>query len=129
MKIKISELFKYRQYTETDMMYCFDKKECCVCDVSMLNYESDTPYQRFIPLLQIDEQLIQAEYLKYINDKRIEKTFEKSRLCFAAFIEQMGLQNDWWNYFVTDVFNKQREWCEKNAVKYIFDLHSFLLGE
>lgn len=122
MKINISELFKYRQYKDAPVYYCFDKKEYKVCNVSIVTTEADTPYQRYLSLLQIDEKAIQDNYIKSLNNKYISRDYQETDLHFNAFIDYQGLQSDWWKYYTRMVFDLEKIWCEVNNIKYVYDL-------
>jgi len=122
VRISISELFKYRQYVDAAVYYCFDKKEYKICDISFLETKSDTPYQRFISLLQIDEKVIQDNYIQSLNDKHISREYQETTLCFNAFAESKSLWQDWWKYYITAVFELEKIWCEDNNIKYEYDL-------
>lgn len=122
MRINISDLFRYRQYVGAPVHYCFDKREYKICDISALETPPDTPYQRYIPLLRIDEKVLQDNYIRFLNDKHIWREYQETNLCFAAFVERKNLWNDWWKYYTTTVFELEKLWCEKNHLVYVFDL-------
>lgn len=122
MKINISELFKYHQYIDTPIYYCFDKKEYKVRDFCDREMEDNTPYQRYISLLQIDEKTIQDHYIQSLNDRHISREYLDTNLCFNAFVEHQCLQTDWWRYYMKTVFDLEKIWCEENNIKYLYDL-------
>ena len=122
MKINISELFKYCQYKDAPVYYCFDKKEYRVCNISIVKTETDTPYQRYLSLLQIDEKAIQDNYIKSLNDKHISRDYQRTDLNFNAFVDYQRLQSDWWKYYTGVVFDLEKNWCEENNIKYVYDL-------
>ena len=122
MKIHISELFKYRQFVDQPLYFCFDKKEYKICDASLLDTQKCEPYRRYIPLLQIDESNIQQAYIASLNDKKLLRDFNSTDLCFNAFVDYCGFQNDWWNYYRRIVFELEKIWCEENSIQYIVDL-------
>ena len=122
MKIKISELFKYRQYLDDSVYYCFDRKEYKICDSSNLNSQENEHYNRYIPLLQIDEKQIQEAYIESLNNRQISYKYKNSSLSFNAFIDYQNLHNDWWNYYRRTVFLLEKTWCEENSIQYAFDL-------
>ena len=122
MKIQISELFRYRQYVDAPICYCFDKKEYRICDISILETKSDTPYERYIALLRIDEKALQDNYIQFLNDKRIFREYQETSLCFNAFVESKALWEDWWKYYTTTVFDLEKVWCEDHNLKYVYDL-------
>ena len=121
MTIQISELFKYRQFNDQPLYFCFDKKDYKICDASLLPNQSNEPYKRYIPLLQINETKIQQAYIVSLNDKKLLLDFNNTDLCFNAFIDNRGLHSDWWNYYRSNVFELEKTWCEKNSLHYIFD--------
>ena len=122
MKIHISEFFKYRQFVDQPLYFCFDRKEYKICDTSLLDTQKCEPYRRYIPLLQIDESNIQQAYICSLNDKKLLRDFNSTDLCFNAFVDYYGLQNDWWNYYRRIVFELEKTWCEENSIQYIVDL-------
>lgn len=122
MKIQISELFKYRQYVNSPLYYCFDRKEYKICDVSFLNSQENMPYKRYIPLLQIDENKLQKKYIASLNNVKLIRDFSNTNLSFNAFIDYCNLQSDWWNHYRRTVFELEKVWCEENSFQYIFDL-------
>jgi len=121
MKIQISELFKYRQFDDQPLYFCFDRKEYKICDASLLNTQKNDPYKRYIPLLQIDESKIQQAYIISLNDKKLLRDFNTTNLCFNAFIDHLGLQNDWWNYYSRTVSELEKIWCKENSLQYTMD--------
>ena len=120
MKINISELFTYRQYTDAPIAYCFDRKAYRICDAALLGTESE-PYQRYIPLLKIDEELIRAAYVRSWGDLHILPAIREGAISFEAYIEREGLQSDWWEYYRSVVFDLEKTWCEENGIGYVFD--------
>ncbi len=122
MKINISELFEYRQYIDAPPCYCFDKKDYKICDIYILETEIDTPYKRYISLLQIDEKTIQYNYIQSLNDKHISREYQETNICFNAFAESKNLWEDWWKYYTVAVFELEKSWCEENNIKYVYDL-------
>ena len=122
MKIQISELFKYRQYDDRPLCFCFDRKEYKICDASFLDTQKSNPYTRYIPLLQINESSIQQAYIASLNDKKLLRDFNSTELCFNAFVDYRGFQNDWWSYYRRIVFELEKTWCEENSIQYIVDL-------
>ena len=122
MKINISELFKYRQYIDAPVCYCFDRKEYKICDISVCKTESNTPYQRYISLLRINEQEIRDNYIRSLNDKYILREYQNTNLCFNAFVDDKVLWEDWWKYYTTAIFELEKTWCEVNNIAYVYDL-------
>ena len=94
VKIQISELFKYRQFNDQPLYFCFDKKDYKICDASLLASQSNEPYKSYIPLLQINETKIQQAYIVSLNDKKLLLDFNNTDLCFNAFIDNRGLHSD-----------------------------------
>ena len=122
MKINISELFKYRQYIDAPVCYCLDRKDYKVCDISVYQTVPDTPFQRYISLLQIDEKTIQDNYIQSLNDKHILREYQNTNLCFNAFVDDKSLWEDWWKYYTTAIFELEKTWCEENNIAYVYDL-------
>ena len=122
MKINISERFRYRQYTDATVAYCFDRKTYKICDAALLGAEDSTPYQRYIPLLAIDEGLIRDAYVRSWGDLHILPAIREGAITFNAYIEREGLQTNWWEYYRSVVFDLEKTWCEENNITYLFDL-------
>ena len=122
MKINISELFKYRQYTDAHIYYCFDRKDYKICDISVCETEPNTPFQRYISLLQVDEKTIQDNYIQSLNNKYILREYQNTDLCFNAFVCDKALWEDWWRYYTSTIFELEKTWCEENKINYIYDL-------
>ena len=122
MKINISELFRYRQYVDAPACYCFDRKDYKIRDISVYESESNTPFQRYIPLLRVDEKTIQDNYILSLNDKYILREYQNTNLCFNAFVDGKALWEDWWRYYTTTIFELEKAWCEENNIAYVYDL-------
>ena len=93
-----------------------------VCDISVYQTESDTPFQRYISLLQVDEKTIQDNYIQSLNDKHILREYQNTNLCFNVFVDDKALWEDWWKYYTTAIFELEKTWCEENNVAYVYDL-------
>ncbi len=123
MKVSISELFEYRQYKDAPLAYCFDRKKYEICDISFLHEQNDDIYQRFIPLLQIDEEKIQESFIRSLNDKKILRQYKTSEFNFSVFVESPAwLWPRWREYYRKTVFDLEKEWCENNSIYYIDDV-------
>jgi len=122
MKINISELFKYRQYIDAPVYYCFDRKDYKICDISVCKTKSDMPFQRYISLLRINEEEIRDNYIRSLNDKYILRDYRNTNLCFNAFVEHNSLWSDWWRYYTTTIFELEKTWCEENKITYVYDI-------
>ena len=118
MKTTLTELFAYRQYIGIPISYFFDRKTYSFCEGSFLPTMEDSPYPRYIPLFQIDQEKIQEMYILQKNEGHIQQEFLACNCCFEEFIQRKGLWNDWWSYYRLSVYQLAKHWCEKHSIKY-----------
>lgn len=124
MKIPISELYRHWQSTDFPVAYCFDRKTYTVCEISCLEEANDEPYQRYLPLLQIDRDKIEERFIESFNDRQLLYKYKKDpNFNFHHFVESQGWWWDrWWGFKRKVIFDLQREWCEEHHIQYVYDL-------
>jgi hypothetical protein len=118
MKVTLAELFTYRQYVGIPISYCFDRKTYSFCESSFLYSSEDSPYPRYIPLFQINQEQIQEMYILQKNEGNIQQEFLNRNCCFEEFIQRRALWNDWWSYYRMSVFQTAKSWCADHSIKY-----------
>lgn len=118
MKVTLTELFTYRQYIGIPTSYFFDRKTYSFCEGSSLPPTEDSPYPRYIPLFQINQEQIQEMYILQKNEGSIQREFLNRDCCFEEFIQRRRLWNDWWSYYRMTVYQIAKSWCENHSINY-----------
>lgn len=119
MRISLTELFIHRQYADTPVYYCFDRKTYTVCDKEHMEEAQDLPYVRYIPLFQVDEQALQKEYVQQYMPKGTWRKLQEDSYCFDAFIERCNEGRAWWDFYEKAVHDLARQWCIENHIVFV----------
>ena len=119
MHISLKELFIHRQYMDGPVYYYFDRKTYTVCDKEHMEDAQDLPYARYLPLFQVDEQVLQKEYIQRYMPKATWRKFQESPFCFGAFIERANEESAWWEFYKKAVYNQARQWCMENHIAFV----------
>ena len=114
MRISLKELFIHRQYTDGPVCYYFDRKTYTITSEENREDSQNTPYVRYIPLFQIDEQILQMEFIQKYMPKGTWRKFQEGPFCFGAFIERAHEERAWWEFYKKAVYNQARQWCMEN---------------
>ena len=123
LRVKLSELRRYYNRVGALIEYYFDRKTYAVVDAETISLTLDEPYQRYIPLYQIDEEQLQDDYINSWNDKKMLYEYEHAPYCFEAFIQRRSLANNWWRFYCKQVSYIAVSWCEEHHIKYEWDIN------
>ena len=119
MYIQLKELFIYRQYKEHPIYYFFDKKTYKIADLDFYEENKNKdPYERFIPMFQIDEDEIAYDFVSKLNNKKLMRDYQNRKVCSDAFIEDYGLDRSWWEFYVNTTFQIASDWCRENHISF-----------
>lgn len=118
MYVHLEELFKYRQYVDCPVNYCFDRKLYQICDAASAEQKCDTFYDRYIPMFQIDTETLERDFIASCNDRFLLRAFKDSSCCFEEFVQRAGLFHRWWNFYRLEVAKAAIAWCDKYHIKY-----------
>ena len=118
MYIELETLFDYRQYTGAPVHFYFDRKTYQIVDAKSREAVSNVPYERYLPLFQIDEEAMQEAYILQLNRKDILYAYRRRMAGFREFVESYGLWEDWWQSYCDTVCRYAMEWCRKNHINY-----------
>ena len=113
MRISLDELIR-----EQHNIGCwFDRKTYTILH-SDSSPEDHSPYPRYIPLYQVDWEMIDFDFLSKINDSDIVNRWKKSGLSASAFIERAGLDRRWYEYLYAAKRNLAIQWCRENNIRF-----------
>lgn len=118
MHIELETLYDYKQYVGEPICYYFDRKTYQIVDADSVEERSEDPYERYLPLFQIDEERMQEAYILQLNRKDILYAYRCQTGSFRSFADTYGLWQDWWQYEREKVRQCAIEWCEKNHIRY-----------
>lgn len=117
MCISLVELFAHRQYVSSPVSCYFDRKMYTFIDTQRPP-EHNEPYDRYIPLFQIDEDALENSFLIDLNDKSISGKWRDFEFCFEEFCQRNQLWNRWWDYYKKAVNEIAIQWCQEHNIKY-----------
>jgi len=119
MHIPLKELFLYRQYTDGPVFYYFDRKKYTIISLESIESSQDLPYERYIPIFQVDEKALQNSYIQRFMGKSAWHKYQNASLCFEEFLQRNGAWNSWWDYYKESVCDIARQWCKKHGVSFV----------
>ena len=119
MRISLKELFIYRQYTDGPVYNYFDRRTYTVCREEHLDNVQNTPYVRYIPLFQVDEQALQNEFIQRYMPKGAWRKFQDSLYCFEEFMQRNNEWYHWWDFYKKAVYTIARQWCIEHHIAFV----------
>lgn len=125
MKIELKKICDYAPSVDTEReYYYFDKKTYDIIKAEDAKTLYNENYIRCIPLFRIDYSKIDFDYLKQLNNKKMERGFElfiqkNPNSCLFAYLECFGNIHDYYEFCDAQKKELAIAWCKKNNIKYI----------
>ena len=96
------------------IIYYFDRKSYTVIEADK-PLICDEPYERYIPLFQIDDCQLELEYIKSFNQPKLLKAYLQEK---GDFIDRNNMRYGFVDFRDKEIEKLAIEWCEKNNINY-----------
>lgn len=113
MRISLDELVRQQH----NIGCWFDRKTYTICHCDPPDAD-DLPYRRYIPMFQIDWNMIYIDFVDDLNDGHIKTRWKHSGLSVSAFIEREDLERCWFEYLYAAKRKLAIQWCQENNIRY-----------